>query len=293
MPDLNPRAVTGGNVDAVDYAKEETERLQRDYGALAETVESLEAEAGKVPEAIADDEQKGVVVDLIKLIRDAKGRIEALHGVEKQPHLRRGQGVDQFFFGLWDRLAKRDKKNRDGIADALGAKLTAYDVRVLAEETERRRKAAEEAARVAAAAEADRVRKEQEAEAARLAAERARLPETTAAKAAVAEEREAAAGSARVEEAVAASAAEDAYVATLARPADVMRTRTGSGTLATMQQEAFAEVEKADLLDKDKLWPYVAFAEKEKALRAWAKGTGHNEQMAGAKIGRRPKSAVR
>jgi hypothetical protein len=293
MPDLNPRAVAGGNTGAIDYAKEESERLRRDYAALDETVALLEVESDAFPEEIPDADTKEKVVDLIKRGRDVKARVEALHKVEKEPHFRRGQGVDQFFFGLWDRLTKRDRKNRDGFIDSLNSKLTRYDVRIVAEENERRRKAFEEAERIRLKAEADRIEKERIAEEARLAAERARLPATTAAKTEVAEDREADAGASRVEEAIATTAAEDAYVSTLARPADLARTRTASGTLSTMAEEPFAEIEKAELLNMAKLWPYIAFAEKEKALRAWAKSTGHNEQMTGAKIGRRPKSRVR
>lgn len=293
MPDLNPRAVMGGNTDAVDYAKEESERLQRDYAPLAEATAKIEEEAGSIPLPIADPDTKERVVDVIKRGRDVKARIEALHKIEKEPHHRRGQGVDQFFFGLWDRIVKRDRKNRDGVMDTLGAELTAYDTRVVAEEQERRRKEAEETERVRAAAERLRLQAEAEAEAARLAAERARLPETTAAKTEVAEQKETAAGAARVEETVATAAAEDAYVSTLARPADIVRARTSSGSLSTMQQETYAEIVAVAELDGAKLWAFLPYAEKEKALRAWAKSTDYREEMKGAKIGRRPKSVVR
>lgn len=293
MPEANPRAAIGSNTpDAIDYAKEETERLSRDYAELNRTAEQLQAEESQI-EAIASPDDKEVVVDLIKRIRDVKVRALGLHELEKQPHLRRGQGVDNFFFGIVDRLLKRDKKNRDGSGDRLGKMLTDYDVRVLAEENERRRKAAEETARIARLAEEERVRKEQEAEQARLAAERARKPETAAVKEEIAEQKDTAAAAARVDEAVANNAAEDAYVETLARPADIMRTRTGSGTLSTMQTEAYAEIEKAELLDMAKLWPYIKFDAKQTALNAWAKSTDYREAMAGAKIGRRPKSQVR
>lgn len=286
-------SMIGDNTQTIDYAKEEVERLAREYGQFVTTVEELTAEAEAIPEEIDGPETKEVVVDLIKRIRDAKGRIEALQVVEKQPFLRRGQGVDQFFFGLWDRLLKRAKHNRDGIGDSLNQKLTRYDVRMLAEENERRRKAAEETARIHAAAEQARLEAERKAEEARLAAERARKPETTAAKQEIAEQAAEAASAARVEETVAASSAEQAHVDTLAKPADVMRTRTSAGTLSTMQTETFAEIEDQTKLDMALLWPFIKFDAKEAALKAWARGTDHRVQMAGAKIGRRPKSQVR
>jgi hypothetical protein len=292
MSDTNPRAVIGSNTpDAVDYAKEVSERLQGEYASLAVTVNGLVDSAEAITEVTA--ETKPVVVDLIKNIRDAKTRIEGLHGLEKQPYLRQGQGVDQFFFGLWDRLIRRDKKNRPGAADRLGAMLTEYDVRVLAEENERRRKHAEEAARIEAAR-VEAVRKaEAAAEEARLKAERARTEATTAAKRKEAEEAERLAAEARVNATVATAKAEETHVATLSRPADIMRTRTDTGTLSTMQQETYAEIETPAMLDLVKLWPFVPFDAKQKALNAWARSTDWREPMPGAKVGRRPKSTVR
>jgi len=293
MSDTNPRAVIGSNTpDAVDYAKQESERLRSEYAALETTVTGLVDEADSIEE-ITDDPKKAYVVDLIKNIRDAKTRIEGLHGLEKQPHLRRGQGVDQFFFGLWDRLAKRDKKNRDGAADRLGKMLTEYDVRKLAEENERRRKEAEEAARIEAARLAEQRRLEAIAEEARLKAERARTEATTKAKAEEARKAEEAASAARVAATVATAKAEETHVATLSGPADIMRARTDTGTLSTMAQETYAEIENPGLLDMTKLWGFVPFEAKQKALNAWARSTDWREPMPGAKVGRRPKSTVR
>ncbi len=42
-----------------------------------------------------------------------------------------------------------------------------------------------------------------------------------------------------------------------------------------------------------KLWPFIKFDAKQVALNQWAKSTDYREPMVGAKIGRRPKSAVR
>ena len=289
----NPRAAIGSNTpDAVDYAKEESERLQRDYAELANTVFDLK-EKGEAITEINDADDKSVVVDLIKNQRDAVKRAIGLHELEKTPHYRRGQGVDNFFFGLVDLLLKRDKKNRDGEGDRLNKLLTEYDVRMLAEENERRRKAAEEAARIEAARMEAQRKAEAAAEEARLKAERARTAATTAAKEATAREAEEAASAARIEAAVATAKAEEAHVATLARPSDIMRTRTDTGTLSTMQQETYAEIENAALLDPAKLWAYIKFDAKQSALTQWAKSTDFREPMTGAKIGRRPKSQVR
>ncbi len=68
---------------------------------------------------------------------------------------------------------------------------------------------------------------------------------------------------------------------------------TESGTLSTMADEPYAEILDAALLDKNTLWPFISEDAKGKALRAWAKTTGHRQQMAGASIGKRQKSVVR
>lgn len=294
MPEANMRAVIGSNTpDAIDYAKEESERLQRDYEALTIRADELETEAAELPEVLRDDDDKAKTVNLIKNVRDFTKRADGLRELEKQPHFRRGQGVDQFFFGIVDRMLRRDRKNREGLGDVLNRRLTEYDTRKLAEEQERRRKEFEEAERVRIAAEAKRRQEEEAAEQARLAAERARKPETTAAKTEVAQKADEAASVARVEETVATAQAETAYVDTLAKPADIMRTRTSAGTLATMKQETFAEIVEVAKLDGAKLWAFVSFENKEKALNNWAKSTDYREQMTGAKVGRRPKSTVR
>lgn len=293
MPEANPRAVIGSNTpDSIDYAKEEVERLRQEYAELDNTASTLEEEHSRIPIVLQLADKDGVL-DLMKRVRDTTMRCEGLHQLEKQPFLRRGQGVDQWFFGIIDRLKKRDKRNQDGIYDDLGRRLTDLDTRLLAEEQERRRRIAEEQERIRRAAEEARLKAEREAEEARLAAERARKPETQAKKEEIAQQAEVAASEAKVEETVAAAKAEEAYVDTLAKPADILRTRTAAGTLGTAQQEPYAEIENVAMLDGAKLWQFVTFDNKQKALLAWARSTDFREPMPGAKVGRRPKSRVR
>lgn len=296
---LNPRAVIGGNLgtDAPDYAKLEVERLRQDYNELcAVTVPTLLEEYRAIPDEL-DAETKPAVVDLIKRIRDAARRILAFHEVEKQPHFRRGQGVDQFFFGLCDQLGKREKKAKDGAADVLQKRLTAYDVRVLEAENERRRLAAAEEARKAAEAREQRERAEREAAERQAEADRARNAARKAEKQDAAVAAAAEASAARVEEAVAASRAEETRIETMAKPANIMRERTASGTLATMGEEKFAEVLDRNTIDLERLRPYLPADAVATALRRYAESVGYSSdasvQIAGAKFGKRPKSLVR
>jgi hypothetical protein len=298
----NPREQIGGNFPPLarsiaategDFAAVVTSFLEEEYRSQPEIVAALLEEARALPNPIEDDETKGNYASLIKRLRDAAKVLDAIHGKEKTPYLRGGQAVDQFCFGLIDKLARREKKNKPGAADVLGQRLTDYDTRVLLAEQERRRRAAEEEERVAREVQAEADRLAREAEDARQAAERAKKPETTAAKEAVAEVREEAASTARIEAAVATGRAETAHIATLARPADIMRTRGDDGTLSTMATETYAEIEDDSKLDMAKLWPFIRLDVKKTALTAWAKTTNFDQQMPGAKIGRRPKSVVR
>lgn len=303
-----PPPAPGHNVQQINYASEEVERLGRDYAETARAVEDLRRRFEAAPAEIATDEEKGAVAALIVDMRSAGKRVEGFREAEKTPHFRRGQGVDQFFNGLYDRLFRREKRNQPGMGDALQERLTAYDTRKLREEEERRRIEAE---RLAREAEAKRQKEERArakaaaeaaaAEEARLAAERARKPEIVAekkqaagARQATADDAAVAAASAGVDAEIAAGRAQAAHVDTLARPADIMRRRdAATGVLTTMQREFYAEVTDATKLNKETLWPFIPLAAKEQALRAWAKTTGHGEQMAGAAIGSRPKSVVR
>jgi hypothetical protein len=297
----NPRAITGSNNPPLarsisaeeNFSATVTSFLDEEYRELPKTVEALLVEARDLPKEIPDDTIKGRVASLIKRFRDTTARIEAFRVKEGEPYLRGKQAVDQFFFGMQDKCARRDKKAKPGAADVLQQRLTDYDTKVLAAEQERRRRIAEEEARVAREAQERAAREAREAEEARLAAERARKPEIIEQKEAVADQKQVAASEAKVDAGIAVGRAEAAYVDTLAKPADIMRHRGDDGTLSTMATEPYAEVENYDLLDMTKLWPFISTDAKDKALRSWARTTGHSQPMAGAKIGKRPKSVVR
>lgn len=276
-----------------DFAGIVTDWLQAHFPGLDPEVADLLDEARALPSPIPDDDTKEKYIGVIKRLRDLAKRLDGMHGKEKTPYLRGGQAIDQFFFGFIDRLARRAKANKPGAADILGQRLTEYDTEKLRQEQARRAAEAAEAARNAREAQEKAEREAREAEEARSAAERARKPETKETKSAVAVEAEGRAVVSNAQAAAAVGAAEAAYVETLSKPADIMRTRTSDGALATMATEPYAVIEDDTKLDMAKLWPFIKIDAKEAALRAWAKTTGHNQQMDGAKIGRRPKSVVR
>ena len=164
---------------------------------------------------------------------------------------------------------------------------------MLEQERRRRQLIADEEARVAREKQAEADRLAREARGKQEAADRARKAETKEVKQEAATETAAAAGDAKVEAAIATGKAEAAHVDTLAKPADIMRSRGDDGTMTTMATEPYAVVENEALLDKEKLWAFIPLAAKEQAFRAWAKNTGYTATMNGGKCGRRPKSVVK
>lgn len=288
-------SMLGDNIDNANFFKDEIERMKSEYPHLEVLVAELEAEGDKIT-AVEDEATKGIVTSLIKRAREAYKRIQGVHEPEKAPHLERGRGVDSFCFGLMDRLGRRDKKAKPGMADRLNQLLTDYDVREEAARREKLRLEAEAAERKRKAAEAERIKAEQEAAAKAAEAERARKPETQAAKAEVASEAAAAASAARVEEIATTAKADDAYVQTLASSADLMRQRNDEGVLSTMATEKFIEIVDRNALDLNKLRPYLSVAELEKALRKYAESVSYSmeasAQIAGARFGKKPKSRV-
>jgi hypothetical protein len=306
--ETNPRETIGGNfpplgrqisAEGGDFAAVTTAFLAEEHAKWPQNVTALLAEATALTRddegrlrKIEDDAMKAKVASLIKRFRDTAKAMEGLHGKEKAPYLRGGQAVDQFFFGLIDQCQRRDKKARPGAADALNAELTDYDNRKLAEEQARRDREAAEAVRIAREAREREEAAAREAEEKRLAAERARKPEHKEEKTAAAEQAETVADAAKVDASVASARAQEAYVGTLARPADIMRNRQADGTMSTMGVEKYAEITDRDKLDKEKLWPHIGFAALQTALNSFAKATDYNTPMPGAAIGRRNKSRV-
>ena len=295
----NPRAIRGDN-EAPDFAQQTTDRMARDYAEMVKNLDKVMDEARAQPKQIDTDDQALAAGAIIKRLRDIDARLENVRVVEGEPHLRATNAINAFFFGLRDKIGRRNKNDRKatpGATDILQARINAHQDRKLAEEIARR-----EVARLAAEREAEAARKKAEevariAEEARLAAERARKPETIEAKTGVADKAVEAAVVAKVAADVAAEKAEDARMATLAKPADMVRLRgndeSGAGVTLTTAKENYAIMVDRNLLDMEKLRPFFTDAEVEKALRQWAKNTGYRIKMAGAEIGAGNKGVTR
>ena len=159
----------GDNIQVVDFARDEVDRLKIDYAHFEETVDDLVAKSELI--TAVTPENRDVVTGLIKDMRDAYKRINGVRESEVAPHLERQRGANGWFGSLLDKLGRKDKKAKEGQGDRLGRLLTEHDAAVLAAEQERRRREAEAAAKIA------REKQEAEAKAARIAAEAARVAE--------------------------------------------------------------------------------------------------------------------
>lgn len=285
-----PEAAAGRNMP--DWAAEESARLEREHEGLKQDVARALEEARGVPPEVADEETANVYTRVIKRLRDLGRKVEALRVMEKQPHLRKEDAVDSFFFRLAERLERRKRTDSPGGVDVLVSRLDHYNQKRLAEEKARReavaRAAREEEARAAREREeAERKRREADAAAARARnADKIKEREAEAAQAAD-DARRARDAEQRAREAVQISAAEAA-----AKPADMARERHASGALNTMKLAPHVEIVDAMELDAAALWPFVPEAAKLQALRAWAKVTQHKRQMKGAVIEIRSETVV-
>jgi hypothetical protein len=280
----NPRAVIGDN-RPVDAAASVLDRLGTDYGELSRSASSLLETARSLGETVENERELEGFSNVIVSLRDTIGRAEAARTAEKEPYLRGGQAVDGFFSSLKERLDK-------GRA-ILQRRVDAYQERKRNAERERLRLIRETQEREAREARAREQEALRVAEEARLAAERARKPETKAAKGESASAAEGEAAAAAAAASSAADAAETARIDTLRPSADLVRERFEGGRVVTGQDVGYAELVDRNKVDMNALRPYFTEAEIAKALRGWAKATGHNKQMDGAEIGHRFRAPVR
>jgi hypothetical protein len=285
MSDFNPRAVIGdNNPESLAIVEDMLRRLHGDYEALKESAASLIASGMQLDFEISNELELTGISNVIVAMRDTMSRAEAHRVAEKQPYLRGGQAVDEFFNKIKDDITK--------IGIPLKKRVDAWQNKKLVEERERRRLEAERLAREEAARRAEEERLRREAEDKRLAADRARTESTRAAKEGLASVAEQEAAAAAAAASTASLNAEAARIETLRPAADLTRTRL-DGRMVTTREVGYAEIVNADELDPVALWPFVNVAAKAAALRAWAKANGHARQMAGASIGKRDEAVVR
>lgn len=255
------------------------DRLSMDYGTQVERAKALIEAAAAVPDP-TDDDMAGALGDQAVQIAAHIKLMGTTHSSEKEPYLRNGRTVDNFFFPWCG-----DKTGKLVLAvNKLRARATVYAsakaARLKREAEEAARIQREEAARLAAEAAA------RDAEARRLAAEaEARAAETRAsaslASQAAAETR---ASADLMDQAVAveAEAAKAEQVVAVSKPAAFGKTRGDLGSLTTINtQWTFADLRR-DALDLEPLRQHLPAEALEKAVRAFVKAGGR--ELRGVRI---------
>lgn len=283
--------------EAPDYAQHETERLASDYLGLTNALVDLRAEAEAFPRGVNDDAEALARGAVIKKLRDLDSRAEGVRVLEKEPHLRRGNAVDAFFGVIRDQIGRRVRTAKPGLIDVLQGDINEYQERKIAAERARQEAERREAERAAREAQRRAEEEARKAEEARQTAERARKEENRARASVLAEAREREAAERAREATLLAERAEEARLATLQPTSEIARVRgsdqSGAGVTLTVAKEPYAQLVDRNMVDMNMLRPYFTDAEIEKALRGWAKATGHRVAMNGAEIGHRNRGSVR
>lgn len=253
----NPRAVMGGNLPPSPTLAEVL--AEQHAGTVAE-VDALALKADALPKAVKDEVQLGRVGDVVKAARALTKKLEDARKIANDPHLTAQRETNAFFAVSTERLKR--------IADKLSARATDYQLEV---EAERRRKAEDQARKLRE--EEDRARNAaQVAHEAGKAAAVSRHED----KADLAAER-----AARLEREAGASAA------------DLTRTRSGSGTLATTRTAWAFEITDISKVPLEMLRPHLPRTDIEKAIRAFVRVNQDGVQLAGVRIFQDTRAAFR
>ncbi len=234
--DINPRAQMGGNNPPLLETLADTNKaLIGEIDPIALRANKLSTDIKAADGVIKDEDQLGIVAELVTDTIALSKRIEARRVVEKEPYLTAGREVDGFFATFKERLGR--------IEQVFADLSTAYQ----------RKKAADERAR--AEAEAARLRAEEER--LRIAADAAKRPATTEKKHEQADE-------------IAAQAdAAEARAASTNHELAKVKTATGVTTGAkTVWKFSITDYEAIPL---DKLRPYLKREQIETALTAFVK----------------------
>ena len=218
------------------------DRLAEDHGDLIARRDELLASAARTPDVVEDDEMNKRFATLAKLLAALVKKSETSRVGEKEFFLDGGRQVDGWFKQITD-PAKKAKAS-------IETRQTEWQRKVAAEE--RRRRAEEERL---AREEADRLAKE--------AAEREKVLKD-------AKGLDAAVAAAELAKQAAADA-EAAAKAAAAKPADLSRTRSDEGAVASLHTWwDFRDIDR-DNLDLEMLRQHLPEEALEKAVRAWIK----------------------
>lgn len=224
------------------------DQLRHDFAHVETAIAALEKREAESAIVLEDDEDLASVTGLVGEVSRAIKRADELRDLQGRPHLEAKRIIDSFFRTFDTRLG--------AIKTKISQRATAY-MNKKAEAERQVRLAAEAKAREAAA------QKEREA----AAAIQANKPSEAHAAQAAADNLHA--------------VADHAGDAATAKPADLARTQTDSGT-ATLAQSWEFEIENIDSIDLEALRPFLPRTAIEQAMRAFVKSG--RRQITGARV---------
>lgn len=236
--------------------------LVTDNVAITKRCDELMAAYGRAPAVIENDEIAGKTADFIRQIAACVKVAEDKRKADKEPTIEAGKLIDTFFSGV--------KTTLNGASTDLTTRVTAYLQKKARDELARR---AEEE-RVAQA-EAARIQREADEAAAAV------TTETTLETAIVKEE----------QATEAQQVAQKASAAVHVRPAELSRTYSTGGSVASLKASWVGTIVNRETLDLNALRPYFTVAELEKALRAAVKAG--IRKIEGAEIKEETKAGIR
>lgn len=267
-----------------------TDQLSKDFDYLITATNAAIKKANELPHVFEDEEDMSLAREAVKFLQNEAKRIEAKREETKAPYLDAERVVQSWF----KQLVKRIEDVQE-VIDARGKKW-------LDRKAEQERKRREEEARLAR--EVERKRQE-EAEVARRAAEeeqrkaqeallvaqreaddakRKIAAEVADAIIAQAARKESEARAARRKEIDAAAIANQAQRAAEVKPADLARTRSSSGGLATLAESFDFEILDLSAVDLEALRSYISRPDIEKAIRAYVRIHKDTSPLRGVRI---------
>ncbi|WP_299074763.1 hypothetical protein [uncultured Paraglaciecola sp.] len=234
------------------------DKLASDNAAAIKRADELIEEASNLPDKVETDEQAKAATDTIKSLMAARKSIETIRVNEKEPYLTLGRVVDGFFKESTNRLDQA-KENAKAPLDSYIKIQAEKERQRRIEEAAKQRREAEEAAKIAAALE----KTNQQEESSRM----------------------------RDQATIAEMGAERLDRFSQASPADLSKTRTGSGALASLRTVWVGEVIDQKELDLGLLRHHLSPDALQKAVNSFVKAGGR--ELKGAKIYEKSETIVR
>lgn len=247
--------------------------LAAEYASLVSDVETLKADFDLSPEKVDSDDIEKQLTELGSRLSKFIKLSEAQRKITKDPTIKAGQIVDNFFNGMRDKVALSLSQVERRVNAWKDEKRRIERERQAAEEA-RAREAAAEAARLKA--EAERAERERVEATARAAAEQDEGARREAAEAE--QRRQAWAAEATRQEAEAKAAAR------AAKPVVAIQTRGESGAQSSQRTTWTGEITDLETLDLHALRPYIARAALDAAVRQYATTHKDTQPLAGARI---------